>query len=209
MFAAGEGTAALVMWRGPTASPWLTACVPPSPSSSLLQQCLNMLQGDTKPIRRVVEARFDEIKSITESRDPYLPVELSAWWVWPGRGARDWRIGAGGCGGIVPSPSFGVGCILIGCGRAAMLASAAALQRCGLFRMCLYGCAPHLQDPGGHVAVPGGDPGLPSLCAQAHRDAHAGGAWGRRQRRRGGGRAGSRRAAGGGGQRHQLTGMRG
>lgn len=44
-----------------------------------LQQCLNMLQGDTKPIRRVVEARFDEIKAITESREPYLPVELSAW----------------------------------------------------------------------------------------------------------------------------------
>ncbi|KXZ55766.1 hypothetical protein GPECTOR_2g1316 [Gonium pectorale] len=48
---------------------------------ALLYQCLNMLQGDTKPIRRVVEARFDEIKSITESKEPYLPVELSAWQV--------------------------------------------------------------------------------------------------------------------------------
>ncbi|GLC44483.1 hypothetical protein PLESTB_000068500 [Pleodorina starrii] len=46
---------------------------------ALLYQCLNMLQGDTRPIRRVVEARFDEIKAITESREPYLPVELSAW----------------------------------------------------------------------------------------------------------------------------------
>lgn len=48
---------------------------------ALLYQCLNMLQGEgqTKPIRRVVERRFDEIKVVTESKDPFLPVELSAW----------------------------------------------------------------------------------------------------------------------------------
>lgn len=46
---------------------------------ALLYQCLNMLQGDTKPIRRIVEGRFDEIKVVTESKDPFLPVELSAW----------------------------------------------------------------------------------------------------------------------------------
>lgn len=40
-----------------------------------------MLQGDTKPIRRIVEGRFDEIKVVTESKDPFLPMELSAWCV--------------------------------------------------------------------------------------------------------------------------------
>lgn len=35
---------------------------PPLSRALHLQQCLNMLQGDTKPIRRLVEARFDEIK---------------------------------------------------------------------------------------------------------------------------------------------------
>jgi hypothetical protein len=47
----------------------------------VLQQSLNMLQGETKPIRRHIEARFDEIKSITESSHPYLDMELSSWWV--------------------------------------------------------------------------------------------------------------------------------
>lgn len=45
----------------------------------LLQQSLNMLQGETKPIRRLIEARFDDIKGITESQQPYLEIELSAW----------------------------------------------------------------------------------------------------------------------------------
>jgi len=44
------------------------------------QNCLNQLQGDTKPIRRLVEARFDEIKSITESKNPILDIDLSDWW---------------------------------------------------------------------------------------------------------------------------------
>ena len=43
------------------------------------QQCLNMLQGETKPIRKLVEARFDEIKTITESKNPILDMELSDW----------------------------------------------------------------------------------------------------------------------------------
>lgn len=38
-----------------------------------------MLQGDTKPIRRLIEGRFDDIKAITESQQPYLEYELSAW----------------------------------------------------------------------------------------------------------------------------------
>ena len=38
-----------------------------------------MLQGDTKPIRRLVEGRFDEIKVLTESRNPYMPIELADW----------------------------------------------------------------------------------------------------------------------------------
>lgn len=46
---------------------------------ALLYQCLNMLQGDTKPIRRLIEARFDEIKVITESKSPLLDMELSDW----------------------------------------------------------------------------------------------------------------------------------
>ena len=44
-----------------------------------VQQCLNMLQGDTKPIRKLVEVRFDEIKQITESKNPVLDMELSDW----------------------------------------------------------------------------------------------------------------------------------
>jgi hypothetical protein len=38
-----------------------------------------MLQGDTKPIRRLIEGRFDHIKAITESHTPYLDPELSSW----------------------------------------------------------------------------------------------------------------------------------
>jgi len=45
----------------------------------LLQQSLNMLQGETKPIRRHIEARFDEIKAITESPQPFLDMEFSSW----------------------------------------------------------------------------------------------------------------------------------
>ncbi|KAF6261974.1 hypothetical protein COO60DRAFT_1498629 [Scenedesmus sp. NREL 46B-D3] len=37
---------------------------------ALLYQALNMLQGDTKPIRRLIEGRFDDIKAITESHTP-------------------------------------------------------------------------------------------------------------------------------------------
>uniref|UniRef100_A0A7S0S0S2 Uncharacterized protein n=1 Tax=Chlamydomonas leiostraca TaxID=1034604 RepID=A0A7S0S0S2_9CHLO len=46
---------------------------------ALLYQCLNMLQGETKPIRRVIEARFDEIKIITESKHPVFELEMSDW----------------------------------------------------------------------------------------------------------------------------------
>ena len=46
---------------------------------SSFQQCLNMLQGETKPIRKLVEVRFDEIKTITESKNPILDMELSDW----------------------------------------------------------------------------------------------------------------------------------
>lgn len=46
---------------------------------ALLYQSLNMLQGETKPIRRHIEARFDEIKAITESPHPFLDMELSSW----------------------------------------------------------------------------------------------------------------------------------
>lgn len=49
------------------------------PCRCLLQQSLNMLQGETKPIRRHIEARFDEIKAITESPHPFLDMELSSW----------------------------------------------------------------------------------------------------------------------------------
>ena len=61
-----------------------------------MQQCLNMLQGDTKPIRKLVEVRFDEIKTITESKSPVLDMELSDWSVGEGGGqdalpeAGDW-----------------------------------------------------------------------------------------------------------------------
>jgi hypothetical protein len=43
------------------------------------QQSLNLLQGETKPIRRLVEARFDEIKAITEGARPMLPPDTSSW----------------------------------------------------------------------------------------------------------------------------------
>jgi hypothetical protein len=38
-----------------------------------------MLQGETKPIRRVIEGRFDDIKAITESSRPMLPANLGHW----------------------------------------------------------------------------------------------------------------------------------
>eukprot|EP00775_Hariotina_reticulata_P009065 gene9065-9235_t len=38
-----------------------------------------MLQGETKPIRRLIEARFDDIKAITECSTPFLDIELSSW----------------------------------------------------------------------------------------------------------------------------------
>lgn len=60
------------------------ACVPQhhkycAHQIALLYQCLNMLQGETKPIRRLIEARFDEIKQVTESKQPLLDMELSNW----------------------------------------------------------------------------------------------------------------------------------
>ncbi|KAF8063707.1 DTX14 [Scenedesmus sp. PABB004] len=46
---------------------------------ALLYQSLNMLQGETKPIRRLIEGRFDDIKAITEGPTPYLDPELGSW----------------------------------------------------------------------------------------------------------------------------------
>lgn len=46
---------------------------------SSVQQCLNQLQGETKPIRRIIESRFEEIKAITESSHPVFEAELSNW----------------------------------------------------------------------------------------------------------------------------------
>jgi hypothetical protein len=58
----------------------LCASLHPAAARALaLQQALNMLQGDTKPIRRHIEARFDEIKAITEGPQPFLDLELSSW----------------------------------------------------------------------------------------------------------------------------------
>jgi hypothetical protein len=85
LLASGAGPCQALSRRraGPSvlqASPSPSHVQPPVRSPPPLpQQCLNMLQGDTRPLRRFVEARFDEIKVITESREPYLPVELSAW----------------------------------------------------------------------------------------------------------------------------------
>lgn len=45
----------------------------------LAQQCLNMLQGETKPIRRLIEHHFEDIKIITESKNPYLSIDLANW----------------------------------------------------------------------------------------------------------------------------------
>lgn len=72
-------------WR--TALPFVTRAAHPCdnqhnrmPAPLLhLQQSLNMLQGETKPIRRLVEARFDEIKAITEGGRPLLSAETSSW----------------------------------------------------------------------------------------------------------------------------------
>lgn len=45
-----------------------------------LQQSLNMLKGQTKPLRKRIEERFDEIKTITENAaSPYLGAELQYW----------------------------------------------------------------------------------------------------------------------------------
>mmetsp|Transcript_18754 Transcript_18754/g.52639 ORF Transcript_18754/g.52639 Transcript_18754/m.52639 type:complete len:246 (-) Transcript_18754:614-1351(-) len=46
---------------------------------ALLYQCLNLLQGDTKPIRRVIESHFEEIKSVSESKYPFFGIEISDW----------------------------------------------------------------------------------------------------------------------------------
>lgn len=50
-----------------------------------------MLQGDTKPIRRLVESRFDDIKAVTEGTSPVLPVETSTW-------CEPWRSRRAPCG---------------------------------------------------------------------------------------------------------------
>ena len=46
---------------------------------ALLYQCLNALQGDTKPVRKLIEARFDDVKIKTESKSPILDIDLSEW----------------------------------------------------------------------------------------------------------------------------------
>jgi hypothetical protein len=42
-----------------------------------------MLQGETKPIRKLIEEKFEEIKAITESKRPILPLETCAWYGTP------------------------------------------------------------------------------------------------------------------------------
>jgi hypothetical protein len=37
------------------------------------------LQGDTKPVRKLIEARFDDVKIKTESKSPMLDIDLSEW----------------------------------------------------------------------------------------------------------------------------------
>jgi hypothetical protein len=66
---------------------------PFQPAARPVQQSLNQLQGQTKPLRRAVEARFDEIKAVTESPDPVFDAEMSEWWV---PGALLGRRGKGG-----------------------------------------------------------------------------------------------------------------
>jgi len=47
---------------------------------AILYQSLNMLKGQTKPLRKRIEERFDEIKTITENAaSPYLGAELQYW----------------------------------------------------------------------------------------------------------------------------------
>lgn len=36
------------------------------------------LQGDTKPVRRLIEGKFDDVKAATESGGQ-LPVDLAEW----------------------------------------------------------------------------------------------------------------------------------
>jgi len=43
------------------------------------QQCLNLLQGDTKPIRNIIETRFEEIKSVSDSKYPFFEIGVSDW----------------------------------------------------------------------------------------------------------------------------------
>mmetsp|Transcript_11680 Transcript_11680/g.33072 ORF Transcript_11680/g.33072 Transcript_11680/m.33072 type:complete len:297 (-) Transcript_11680:585-1475(-) len=47
---------------------------------ALLYQTLNLLRSGTKPLRRRIEERFDEVKAITENTaSPYLGAELQHW----------------------------------------------------------------------------------------------------------------------------------
>lgn len=46
---------------------------------ALLYQSLNMLQGDTKPVRRLIEGKFDDVKMATETGGGSLPIELADW----------------------------------------------------------------------------------------------------------------------------------
>lgn len=49
-------------------------------TAALPQQTLNGLRGSTKPLRKRIEDRFDEIKGITEnSSTPYLGADLQHW----------------------------------------------------------------------------------------------------------------------------------
>mmetsp|Transcript_10358 Transcript_10358/g.17998 ORF Transcript_10358/g.17998 Transcript_10358/m.17998 type:complete len:248 (-) Transcript_10358:917-1660(-) len=46
---------------------------------ALLYQCLNQLQGETKPVRRIIEAQFEIIKQVTESDHPVFTLDMSDW----------------------------------------------------------------------------------------------------------------------------------
>ncbi|GFH16933.1 uncharacterized protein HaLaN_13455, partial [Haematococcus lacustris] len=71
--------------RCPTSSPaWYKAvCMRASVITAYSVSCsphntmASTLQGDTKPLRRAIESRFDDIKRVTESADPTFDLEQS------------------------------------------------------------------------------------------------------------------------------------
>lgn len=113
-----------------------------------LQQCLNLLQGDTKPIRRVLESRFEEIKQVAESKHPFFEISVSDWWVARNPGALHVRAGAprSGLHGLDVVRALVCACTngRLGCERRQLPSGSATCSTCRVLQ-----CARRVRAPSG------------------------------------------------------------